>query len=408
MTDPTTDRSAFDRNLPRMATLLERLGPSAGASVRVVRAPGRVNLIGEYTDVNQGWVLPAAIDLEVWIALEAWDLPEVELTSIELGETRRFRFEDLSPEHEGARPWIDYVAGTAWAMREAGLPIRGFRGVLSSTVPVGSGLSSSAAVEMATTWALADPAAVRPQPGAMALIAQRAENRYVGVQCGIMDQYASAAGQRGMALLIDTRSNEFSPVSVPADLSIVVCDTRAPRRLDGSAYNTRRTECETGARIIAEHEPTVRTLRDVDKDMLARYRHLLTETVGRRCEHIVNEDDRVLETVAALSAGDHGELGRLFAASHNSLRDLFEVSSKELDVMVEIAGTVPGVVASRMTGAGFGGCTVSLVLRGSEDELRNAVMRDYPARTGLTPAVHMVDAVDGAGPVDPREVLARL
>jgi galactokinase len=259
---------------------------------------------------------------------------------------------------------------------------------------------------MATTWALADPAAARPQPGAMALIAQRAENRYVGVQCGIMDQYASAAGQRGMALLIDTRSNEFSPVSVPDDLSIVVCDTRAPRRLDGSAYNTRRTECETGARIIAEHEPTVRTLRDVDKDMLARYRHLMPETVARRCDHIVNEDDRVLETVAALSAGNHGELGRLFAASHNSLRDLFEVSSKELDVMVEIAGTVPGVVASRMTGAGFGGCTVSLVRRGSEDELRNAVMRDYPARTGLTPAVHLVDAVDGAGPVDTRNELA--
>jgi galactokinase len=359
-----------------------------------------VNLIGEYTDFNEGWVLPAAIDREAWIAFLPWDRPEVELTSLELDETLWFSFDALSPEHSGARPWIDYVAGTAWAMCEAGLPIHGFRGLLSSTIPIGSGLSSSAAVEMAASWALADPRAPRPAPSSMALIAQRAENAYMGVQCGIMDQFASAAGCSGQALLIDCRRNEFEPVPLPAELSLVVCDTRAPRdRLDASAYNARRSECELGAQLIAEHEPGVRTLRDVDEAMLERYRHQLPENIGRRCEHIVRENGRVLATAAALASRNFDALGRLFAASHASCRDLFEVSSKELDIMVEIATMVPGVVACRMTGAGFGGCTVNLVRKGAEDSLRQSVLRHYPARTGLTPMVYAVSAADGAGVV---------
>jgi galactokinase len=380
---------------------LDAATPPAGENATyLVRAPGRVNLIGEYTDINEGWVLPAAIDLEAWIAFRTWDRPEVELTSLELNETLRFGFDALAPEHSEARPWIDYVAATAWAMREAGLPIRGFRGLLSSTIPVGSGLSSSAAVEMAASWALADPRAPRPAPSAMALIAQRAENAYMGVQCGIMDQFASAAGRSGQALLIDCRRNEFSSVQIPAELSLVVCDTRAPRdRLDASAYNTRRAECELGAKLIAEQEPSVRTLRDVDEAMLERHRHLLTEEVARRCEHVVRENGRVLATVAALTSRDFDALGRLFAASHASCRDLFEVSSRELDIMVEIATSVPGVVASRMTGAGFGGCTVSLVRKDAVDSLRQSVLRDYPVRTGLTPVVYVVSAVDGAGVV---------
>jgi galactokinase len=394
------DISRPNANDQRAAALIAGLNPVGDEPARIVRAPGRVNLIGEYTDFNQGFVLPAAIDREVWIAFQPWSKPVVELTSLELGETRRFDFSELEPEHDGARPWIDYVAGTAWAMREAGLPIRGFRGVLDSTVPVGSGLSSSAAVEMAASWALADPAAPRPAPAQMALIAQMAENRYMGVQCGIMDQYASAAGCRSRALLIDCRSNEMTTVALPSGLSLVVCDTRAPRdRLDASAYNTRRRECEEGVRLIAEREPSVTSLRDVDPEMFDRNRGRLPEIVGRRCEHIVMEDVRVLKTVEALAAGDLDAVGRLFAASHASLRDLFEVSSLELDVMVEVASGVPGVVASRTTGAGFGGCTVSLVREGAEEALREAVMRDYSARTGLTPSVHVVTAVDGAGPL---------
>lgn len=401
-TEPTAART--EDLLARLAALSAADSrASAGLEpARLVRAPGRVNLIGEYTDVNEGWVLPAAINLEVWIALQPWDRPEVELTSVELNETRTFRFDELTTQHSGGRPWVDYVAGTAWAMLEAGLPIRGFRGIMTSTVPVGSGLSSSAAVEMAATWALMDPKAPRPDPARMALIAQRAENAYMGVKCGVMDQFASAAGVSGEALLIDTRANTFELVSIPAGTSLVVCDTKAPRnRLDASAYNTRREECETAAAIIAKHEPTVKTLRDVSQAMFEKYRSLMTDNVAMRCQHVIGEDDRVLATRDALNAGDLQAVGRLMAESHASCRDLFEISCKELDALVEIAWASPGVIGSRMTGAGFGGCTVSLVKQGSEAALVEAVMRDYPARTGITPQVHIVSAADGAGLMSP-------
>ena len=369
--------------------------------MRLVRAPGRVNLIGEYTDFNLGFVLPAAIDREVWIAFEPTERPEVELTSMELGETRSFSLEGLSPTAGKATTWIDYVAATAWAMGQAGLPVRGFRGVLDSTIPVGSGLSSSAALEMASSFALADPRAPRPPAAEMAAIAQRGENVYVGVNCGIMDQFASAAGLEGNALLIDCRVNQAMATPIPEALSLVVCDTATPRRL-GTAYNTRRSECELGVRLIAEREPGVESLRDVDVEMLERNRDRLPENVAHRCEHIVREDDRVTATVAALKNGDLDALGRLFAASHASLRDLLEVSSPELDIMVEIATAVPGVIASRMTGGGFGGCTVSLVARGAEVALEETVLREYKKRTGLAAKVYAVSAVDGAGEIEVR------
>jgi len=381
----------------RAAALIARLASTGPA--RLVRAPGRVNLIGEHTDYNEGLVLPVAIDREIWIAFEPWDRREVELTSAGFDETRSFSFEGLSPETRGARSWIDYVAATAWAMRDAGLPIRGFRGVMDSTVPIGSGLSSSAALEMASSWALAVPRAPRPDPGVMAAIAQRGENRYVGVNCGIMDQFASAAGRAGHALLIDCRVNRFKTAPIPEGLSLVVCETGSLRKLEVSAYNTRRSECELGVKLIAEREPGVKALRDVDEAMLERNRDRLPEVVARRCEHVVRENARVMDTVSALRDGDLDALGRLFAASHASLRDLYEVSSAELDAMVDIAVEVPGVVASRMTGAGFGGCTVNLVEQGAEEALRDAVLAQYQKRTGLEPSVYVVAAVDGAGEI---------
>jgi galactokinase len=406
MTDAHTANPSATARAAALRTRLEALsdtsasGPKATGPAQLVRAPGRVNLIGEHTDYNEGLVLPAAIDREIWIAFQPWKRPEVELTSIEMNETKSFAFEGLAPGARADRSWIDYVAGTAWAMREAGLPLRGLRGVMNSTVPVGSGLSSSAALEMASSWALAVPGAPRPDAGAMAAIAQRAENRYVGVNCGIMDQFASAAGRAGHALLIDCRINQFKATPMPADLSMVVCNTGSPHRLDATAYNTRRSECELGVKLIAEREPGVTALRDVDEAMLERNRDRLPEIVARRCEHIVQEDGRVMATVAALRDGDREALGRLFAASHASLRDLYEVSSPELDAMVEIAVAVPGVVASRMTGAGFGGCTVNLVEQGAEEALRDAVLAQYQKRTGLEPHVYIVTAVDGAGEVN--------
>lgn len=398
-------REATNDRSERLARILDRLtqmrdaaetGGRTETSPAVVRAPGRVNLIGEYTDINRGFVLPAAIDLEAWIAFRASLSRRVELRSEQLGEPLAFDLDRLAPE-TAVPGWGRYVAGTAWAMREAGLPVQGFTGVLDSSIPIGSGLSSSAAIEMASTWALHDPGEPRLPPAEMALVAQRAENRYVGVNSGIMDQYASAAGRARHALLIDCRSLDLEYVPLPPGVALVVCDTSSPHRLEASAYNERRRECEDAARVVAEREPAVKSLRDVTPEMLEQARDRMPEIVARRAEHIVRENERVLAAVAAFRAGDSDALGRLFAASHASLRDLFEVSSPELDALVEIASSVPGVIATRMTGAGFGGCTVNVVEEGAQERLEAEVLRRYPKMTGLTPSVYRVAIVDGAG-----------
>ena len=382
---------------------LRRVEPEVagdGAAVRVVRGPGRVNLIGEHTDYNDGFVLPAAIDLEIRIAFVPTDDQRVEVTLAETGERDGF---DLAAVPRASGRWINYVAAMAWALVDAGYRVRGFRGVLASTLPRSSGLSSSAALEMASAWALLDP----PDPAShgidgmdLARLGQRAENEHVGVRVGIMDQFASSLGRRDHALLLDCRSLEYRPVILPGrDHVLAVCDTRVPRRLEASEYNARRDQCEAAVAAIAEREPGVRSLRDVDPLMLARHADRLRPVLRMRAEHVVHENDRVLRTVEALGVGDLAAVGALFAASHASLRDLYEVSSPELDAMVQIASGTPGVVAARMTGAGFGGCTINLVRRDAVDRFREAIEREYPARTGLTPEVHVVEAADGAGMV---------
>jgi galactokinase len=367
------------------------------SALRVVRAPGRVNLIGEHTDYNEGFVLPAAIDLEIAIAYVPTDDERVEVALLASGAVGEIDLRAIGPR-QGT--WLDYVAGTAWAMREAGLPVRGFRGVLASTIPAGSGLSSSAALELASAWALSGDVAPPIEPMRLALTAQRAENAFVGVMCGLMDQFASTMGVAGAALRLDCRTLDWREVPIPPELEIVVCHSGSPRRLEASAYNARRAECARAVAAIAEREPGVTALRDVDEAMLERNRDRLDEVAYRRALHVVSEDRRVGETEAALAAGDLDAVGRLFAESHESLRDLFEVSSPALDTLVSIARTVPGVVASRLTGAGFGGCTVNLVERGRGAELEAAVLREYPGRTGLTPRVYVVEAADGAGVAD--------
>ncbi|MFN2483574.1 MAG: galactokinase [Candidatus Limnocylindria bacterium] len=361
--------------------------------VRVVRAPGRVNLIGEHTDYNEGLVMPAAIGLEIWIAAVPSDDRRVEITLLADGDRDGFDLDVPRPARGG---WLDYVAGTAWALGERGVAVRGIRGVLASTLPMSAGLSSSAALELASAWALS--ADVPPmEPMALAQTAQRAENEYVGVRSGLMDQFASSLGRRGAALLLDCRTLEYRAVPLPLSTHVlVVCDTRSPRRLEASEYNARRAQCEAAVALLAERDPSVRSLRDVDLATLDDVSDLLDAETLRRCEHVVGENERVLLTEAALAARDLKAVGRLFAESHASLRDLYEVSSPELDAMVDIAGGVEGVAAARMTGAGFGGCTVNLVARGSVDALATAVARDYPARTGLEGAVYEVEPVSGA------------
>jgi galactokinase len=373
---------------------IEPLAAAQPERVRVVRAPGRVNLIGEYTDVNFGFVLPAAIDLEIRIAYVPTDDGRVGLTRIPDGDRLGFQ---IGPDRAKDGTWLDYVAGTAWALGEAGHPLTGLRGVIASTLPTSAGLSSSAAIELVSAWAMLDSLAPTIEALALARICQRAENAYVGVQSGLMDQFAEACGVAGSAMLLDCRSLEWRAVRLPDDVTIVVLDTGSPRRLERSAYNERRAQCEAALAVLSRDDPSVQALRDVDVARLEASRPGMDEIAYRRARHIVSEDARVGLTVAALEAGDLGTVGQTFAASHASLREDFEVVSPELDAMVEIATAVPGVLAARMTGAGFGGCTVNLVRPDAVDALRIAVERDYPVRTGLTPRVLPVHATAGAG-----------
>jgi galactokinase len=389
-----------------LARRLADLEPDvADRPVEVVRAPGRVNLIGEHTDVNDGFVLPAAIDLEIRIGFAPSDDRRAVLHRLDASGkvmddgTAAFDLDALPPRSGG---WADYAIGMAWAIAQAGLACRGLRGVISSTLPVGAGLSSSAAIEMAVAHALLGDTARDMDPVALAQLGRRAENEFVGVQSGLMDQFASNTGRSGAALLLDCRTLDWRAVPLPLDeISLVVCDSSSPRRLASSEYNIRRAQCQQAVTVLARDDPSITVLRDVSLETVrAAIRDgRLDSVVGRRAVHIVTENERVHATVAALEAGDLAAVGELFAASHASLRDDFEVSSPALDALVEIATGTPGVVGARMTGAGFGGCTINVVRPDAVARLTAAIEEKYPAMTGLTPKIYPVRAVDGAGPL---------
>jgi galactokinase len=369
-------------------------GEAYAASARVVHAPGRVNLIGEHTDYNEGFVLPVAIDLGIALALVSTDDRRVDVTLAETGERDGFDLDAIGPKRSS---WIDYIAGTAWALIDAGEPVRGFRAVLVSDLPQGSGLSSSAALELVSSLALSGGALPAVDRMTLARLAQRAENAYVGVNVGLMDQFASAFGEPGRALLLDCRTLEHRAVPMPLDeAALVVCHSGSPRRLESSAYNERRAQCEAAVATIAATEPGVTALRDVTPAMLAEHRGRMDPLVAARAEHVVHENERVLAAVAAFEAGDLPAVGRLFAASQASMRDLFGISSPELDALVEIASAVDGVYGARLTGAGFGGCTINLVRRDAAPALREAVERRYEPRTGLRARVFEVEPSGGA------------
>lgn len=370
-----------------MAAFVERYGERPFLTIR---APGRVNLIGEHTDYNDGFVLPMAIDRAIWIALRPRDDRRVLLHSLDLEPTADFALDDLQHTHGG---WTEYVKGVAWALQEAGLPLQGWEGVCAGDIPVGAGLSSSAALELAVARAFGAVSGFPWDPAQMARLAQKAENQWVGVNCGIMDQMISAAGKAGHALLIDCRSLETQLAPLPPETAVVILDTATRRGLVDSAYNERRAQCEAAARFFG-----VPALRDVDLATFTARADQLDPLTQQRARHVISENQRVLDAMVAMLQEDATALGRLFNASHASLRDDFAVSSPELDQIVACAQRrVTACLGARMTGAGFGGCAVALVWAESATAFSQAVTASYQAATGLTPNIYICQPADGAG-----------
>ena len=363
----------------------------------VVRAPGRVNLIGEHTDYNDGFVLPMALERDAVVALAPRDDGVVRLAaddlaqqgSFDVGTCRRDARGDARAPEGG---WLEYPRGVAWALQEAGHTLRGFDGALASDVPRGAGLSSSAAVELAIAAAFAATSGFAWDARSIARAMQRAENLWVGVPSGIMDQLIGAAGVPGHALLIDCRDLSLTPVPLPGDVAVAVLDTATRRTLVGSAYEERRASCERVAAALG-----VQALRDATEAALAAAAGILDAVDVRRARHVIRENTRTLAATNALRRGDTIAFGRFMDESHASLRDDFAVSSPALDAIVVAARAASGCLGARMTGAGFGGCAVALVERAAVEEFTAATMAAYSAATGLTASVLVSSAAGGAG-----------
>lgn len=364
-----------------------------------VRAPGRVNLLGEHVDYNDGMVLPVALDRAVYLAASPTDDQIIRLQAIDLGEASAFRVDQVRDKVDlEGRPlptWAHYPAGVAWALQEAGLEVNGAQVAYTSQVPIGAGLSSSAAVEVgfAALWRAMGGWAVDNL--SLARLCQRAENQYVGVACGLMDQFASACGVEGHALYFDTRSLEWQPLPLPGGTVIVIADSGVRRSLTSSAYNERRKACEQAVEILRSYLPGICALRDVSPPEFAAYSVFLPPDVARRAEHIIKEIARVESAVRALERQDAQIFGALMYAGHASLRDLYEVSTPELDVLVEITRQLPGCYGARLTGAGFGGCTVNLVDENYAEGFIQSLSEAYQQRTGRQAHVYLCRASAG-------------
>ncbi len=366
-----------------------------GREPRLFRAPGRVNLIGEHTDYNDGFVLPIAINLGITLAAAKRADRRVRVYSVNFDESAEFDLDAPGPRKRGI--WLDYVEGMAQALAEKGLRLAGADLALDGDVSLGGGLSSSAALEMSTGMALLALSGLELDQKSLALAGQKAEHTYVGTKCGIMDQFIGTMGKAGHALLIDCRSLEGTLVPLRLqDTAVVVCNSKVKHSLASTEYNARRAECERGVEILRGAMPGISALRDVSLEAFRRHEDLLSEPVRRRCRHVISEDKRTLAAAKALESGAVEEVGKLMNASHDSLRDDYQVSCRELDILVETARSVPGVAGARMTGGGFGGCTVNLVRRDALEIFRSVVSEEYLRATGVSPEIFTVEAGDGA------------
>ena len=359
-------------------------------------APGRVNLIGEHTDYNEGFVLPMALDRHTVVAVSPDDTRSLRVFSEAYDESKSI---ELDRPFVRSGTWIDYVAGVVHAIGEERRIPHGGAITIGGDLPLGAGLSSSAALELAVGLAVYELAGERPQPRQLAAAGAAAEHEYVGIRSGVMDQLICALGQTDHALLIDCRSLEIAPVPLPHDVAVAVCDTRVKHALAGSAYNERRAACEQGVKILRAQGLNIQSLRDVSVEQFAVVQQHLPHPVRERCRHVIKENQRTLEAVDALTRGDLQRLGTLLNESHYSLRDLYEVSCPELDRVAEIAQQTPGVYGARMTGGGFGGCVVAVLKPDHVEDLRARLFDGYYAPASLEQAVFVVRACGGASSV---------
>jgi len=359
----------------------------------IVRAPGRVNLIGEHTDYNDGFVLPVAVDRAAWLAVgpsgDSWS----KVRAVDMKNDDQTFPTDRVPSSSGG--WADYPKGVVWALLEHGLNPVAINAVLTSDVPVGAGMSSSAAIEVAFAFAWMQLSDFDMKLSEMALLCQEAENQYVGVNCGIMDQMISACGKAGHAMMLDTRSLERAYFSMPKGITIVVANSMVRRSLSGSEYNVRRAQCEQAVSVLQQHLPDVKALRDVTPAQLERYKGELEDVVYRRARHVVTEDVRVLQVCRDLYEGHMEHVGELLIEGHKSLRDDYEVSIPELDTLVEAAAEVDGCYGARLTGAGFGGCIIAVVAEEAVPDVEAHLTEVYVAKHGKEPTVYVTRADSG-------------
>jgi galactokinase len=357
-------------------------------------APGRVNLIGEHTDYSGGFVMPAAIDFRTVATIRRSQDARIVLSSENMGEQVSFPAEPLPSK--AANHWSDYPLGVAWSLAQQGVPIGAFHLSLAGNVPLGAGLSSSASIEVATAFALLELAGSVLPLANIALACQRAENGFVGAQSGIMDQFIACAGEQDHALLLDCRSLEYRLLPIPAHVRLIICNSMVKHEHAGGQYNVRRAEVEEGTHILQRRWPSIQALRDVTEAQLLECAPLMPDSVFRRCRHIITENKRVQLAAAALERGDLEAFGSLMAEAHRSIRDDFEASCQELDTLVALAAKIPGCYGARMTGGGFGGCTINLVEESQAESFRQMIHAQYRATNGIDADIYLCRASAGA------------
>lgn len=378
-------------NLPE---LILRFESRFGQRPKIFRAPGRVNLIGEHTDYNDGFVMPAAIGFSTYVAIGRRPDRKLLIHSDELPGHFEFDLDHLPQQRTGS--WCDYVLGVASVLQRRGINLHGANLLVHGEVPIGAGLSSSAAIEVASAIAFISLAKADLALPEVARLCRKAENEFVGARVGIMDQFVSCMGRAGHALLLDCRTLDFKLAPIPVRVELVVCNTMVKHEVATSGYNQRRADCEQAVRHFAKSHPEIRALRDVSLDLLEQSSSELPPVIVKRCTHVIRENERTLEAARSFAEGDLSRVGRLMRESHRSLRDLYEVSCPELDAMVDAAEALPGFIGGRMTGGGFGGCTINLVQEEHADNFATQIADRYQKATGIHPQIYRCRADDGA------------